>query len=220
MIPIDGTASAIFVAVCLAAVMVHILAIRYRRPLVSGLAKALASTSFIALALIDGAAGSSYGRFILAALMLSWVGDVLLLSRRSSFLLGGIASFLLAHLAFAAAFTRETIDRNWLLGAIVCTAVAGALLVRWLWPRLEFFYRIAVPAYVAAIMTMTSLAVGVSAASMPASVAIGAIMFAVSDVSVARDRFIESSFVNKAWGLPLYYVAQLLLAASVIAAIR
>lgn len=218
--PLLRPESVILIAACLTATAVHIAAIRFEKPLVSGLAKAVASTSFVALASINGAGGSSYGRFILAALILSWVGDLLLLSRRSSFLLGGIATFLIAHLAFAAAFTRETIDQNWLIGAIVCTAVVGVLLIRWLWPRLESFYRIAVPAYVAAIMTMTSLAVGVRAASMPASVAIGAIMFAVSDVSVARDRFIESSFVNKAWGLPLYYVAQLLLAASVIAAIR
>lgn len=209
--------SVILIAICLAAAAVHITAIRLDRPFVSGPAKAAASTTFVALALINGANGSSYGRFILAALILCWIGDVLLLSRKSSFLLAGIAAFLLAHLAFAAAFTRETVNQNWLLGAIVCTAVAGVLLIRWLWPRLESFYRIAVPAYVAAIMTMTSLAVGVSSAAMPATVAIGAIMFAVSDVSVARDRFIESSFVNKVWGLPLYYVAQLLLAASVIA---
>lgn len=209
--------SVILIAICLAAAAVHITAIRLDRSLVSGLAKAAASTTFVALALINGANGSSYGRFILAALILCWVGDMLLLSRKSSFLLAGIAAFLLAHLAFAAAFIRETVNQNWLLGAIVCTAVAGVLLIRWLWPRLESFYRFAVPAYVAAIMTMTSLAVGVSAAAMPATVAIGAIMFAVSDVSVARDRFIESSFVNKVWGLPLYYFAQLLLAASVIA---
>ncbi len=212
-----GTESIILIGICLAAAAVHITGIRLDRPLVSGLAKAVASTTFVALALLNGANGSTYGRFILAALMLCWVGDMLLLSRRSSLLLGGIATFLLAHLAFAAAFTRETVNQNWLLGAIVCTAVAGVLLIRWLWPRLKSLYRIAVPAYVAAIMTMTSLAVGASAASMPTTVAIGAIMFAISDVSVARDRFIESKFVNKIWGLPLYYAAQLLLAGSVIA---
>jgi hypothetical protein len=29
---------------------------------------------------------------------------------------------------------------------------------------------------------------------------------------VARDRFVSHQFVNRAWGLPLYYAAQLLLA--------
>jgi hypothetical protein len=43
-------------------------------------------------------------------------------------------------------------------------------------------------------------------------VAVGALAFAASDVSVARDRFVRPEFVNRAWGLPLYYAAQLLLA--------
>ena len=43
----------------------------------------------------------------------------------------------------------------------------------------------------------------------------GAAMFCVSDLSVARDRFVSPGFVNGAWGLPLYFGGQLLLAASV-----
>jgi len=200
---------------CLAGAAVHVAAIGAGRPVISAIGKAAASTAFIALAAANGAGETAYGRFILAALVLSWLGDMLLLSRQSSFLLGGIAAFLLAHAAFAAAFTREPVNMNWFTGALVCTTIAGLLLIRWLWPRLESFYRVAVPVYVAAIMVMTSLAFGVSAASMPAAVAVGAVIFAVSDVSVARDRFIESSLTNKLWGIPLYYIAQILLAASV-----
>jgi hypothetical protein len=40
-------------------------------------------------------------------------------------------------------------------------------------------------------------------------------MFFVSDLAVARERFIEHTFLNKTWGLPLYYGGQLLLATSV-----
>jgi hypothetical protein len=45
-------------------------------------------------------------------------------------------------------------------------------------------------------------------------VAMGALAFTASDVSVARDRFVREDFFNRAWGLPLYYCAQLLLALS------
>jgi len=45
----------------------------------------------------------------------------------------------------------------------------------------------------------------------------GAVTFYVSDLSVARDRFLAPGFVNRLWGLPLYYGAQLLLAGSVTA---
>jgi len=30
-------------------------------------------------------------------------------------------------------------------------------------------------------------------------------------ISVARDRFVRQQFANRAWGLPLYYLAQVLL---------
>jgi hypothetical protein len=45
----------------------------------------------------------------------------------------------------------------------------------------------------------------------------GAVLFALSDVFVARDRFVHSGFANRQWGLPLYFLAQLILAASVAA---
>jgi len=46
--------------------------------------------------------------------------------------------------------------------------------------------------------------------------AIAALMFAASDVSVARNRFVARKIVNKVWGLPLYYAAQLLFATSIL----
>ena len=43
----------------------------------------------------------------------------------------------------------------------------------------------------------------------------GAVLFFLSDLGVARDRFVSPGVWNRAVGLPLYYGAQLLLAASV-----
>ena len=43
---------------------------------------------------------------------------------------------------------------------------------------------------------------------------IGAIAFYLSDLSVARDRFVTPAFYNRLWGLPLYYAAQFVLAAT------
>ncbi|MEP6944342.1 MAG: lysoplasmalogenase [Acidobacteriota bacterium] len=215
-----GTQSIALIIVCLAGAALHVYAKHFLRPFVSGAAKVVASISFVALADVSGACDITYGRLILAALILSLIGDVLLLSRQSSVFIFGIAAFLFAHVVFAAAFWREGIDRNWLIAALGISAVAGIFLLRWLWPHLEGFYRIAVPVYLAAIIAMTSLAIGMSIRSMPAFVGVGAAMFAVSDVFVARDRFIKPSFVNQLWGIPLYYLAQVLLALSVTAAGR
>ena len=40
----------------------------------------------------------------------------------------------------------------------------------------------------------------------------GAALFFVSDLAVARDKFVGASFLNRAWGLPAYYAGQLLIA--------
>ena len=42
----------------------------------------------------------------------------------------------------------------------------------------------------------------------------GATAFYLSDLAVARERFVTRSFADKLWGLPLYYVAQVLIALS------
>jgi hypothetical protein len=43
----------------------------------------------------------------------------------------------------------------------------------------------------------------------------GAVSFYISDLFVARDRFLKDAFFNRLVGLPLYYLGQFLLAFSV-----
>ena len=42
----------------------------------------------------------------------------------------------------------------------------------------------------------------------------GALLFYVSDIFVARHRFVKKEFINRAIGLPMYYAAQFMLAFS------
>lgn len=175
-----------------------------------------ASSAFVILAFVNGAADSMYGRLILLALVFSWVGDALLLSLRNAFLLSGIAAFFFAHAAFAAAFATRPLDATWLAIALAILTLAAAAFLRWLWKYLKPFYRIAVPVYLAAITIMTSIAIAMSASSLSPLTAIGALAFTISDVSVALNRFVERKITNKVWGLPLYYLAQILFAISVL----
>lgn len=46
--------------------------------------------------------------------------------------------------------------------------------------------------------------------------AVGAALFAASDIFVARDRFAAPGWRNRAAGLPLYYGAQLVLAGTLL----
>ena len=174
--------------------------------------KIAASTVFVLLALIAGASSTGYGRMLLAALLFSWFGDVLLLSKQNKMFLAGIAAFLLAHIAFALAFVSLPLSfRGVAIGLIVMTAVGTAILY-WLRSSLSGVFRFAVPAYVVAITIMAGLSAG--ALSVSLLIPVGAFAFAASDVSVARDRFVSPGIVNRIWGLPLYYAAQVLLALS------
>lgn len=201
--------------ICFAAALVVVWAEFRRSQSMRAVFKLIASTAFVAIAWRLDAAGSGYGRWILLALVLSWIGDALLLSDRGRVFLSGIFAFLLAHVAFAVAFLQLPIDRATFAIALAVMGAVGALMLHWLWPYLTAFYKPAVTAYVLALMAMTSPAIAASAATGRWQYAVGALAFAASDIAVARNRFVVPGPVNKAWGLPLYYMAQVLLALSV-----
>ncbi len=180
-------------------------------------AKPLASVGFVGTALGGGALESSYGLWIAVALVLSLVGDVALLVRESRpALLVGMAAFLLGHVAFVIAFLTRGLDVTWGAGALGVLLVPSFAAARWLAPHLPPPFVLPVAAYTAVVTTMAGAAVGAAAHAGEVSVAVGAVMFYVSDLAVARDVFVEKTFWNKAWGLPLYFAGQLVLAASVI----
>lgn len=176
--------------------------------------KTAASTAFLALAVQLDATASAYGQLILVALVLSWVGDVLLLSQKSLVFLLGLASFLLAHVVFSGAFALRPIDGTALIVGLALMSCIGISVLVWLWHHLKTFYRVAVTAYVMAIVAMCTLAIAVSAASGAWLLASGALIFALSDIAVARDRFVAPGSINRVWGLPLYYMAQIIFALS------
>lgn len=177
--------------------------------------KPLASSGFLAAAVASGALGSVYGRVILAGLLLSWLGDFFLISDQSSSFLAGLGSFLLAHLAYGAAFAWRGQALPWTAAALALLTVVAWRISRWLRPHLPGSLRIPVHIYMAVITGMLTLAAGTVAAGSPWIIVAGAFAFYLSDLSVARDRFVYPSVVNKLWGLPLYYAAQLCLAASI-----
>jgi uncharacterized membrane protein YhhN len=201
--------------ICAIAVVALVVAEFKRIAVAKVLSKSVASLAFVGVALSLGGLESIYGQFILLALLLSLVGDVLLLSERSSAFLAGLGAFLLAHLAFAAAFAVHGASLSVVAVAVCLMAVVGVVVLRWLWPRLPSSFRVPVVAYVIVILAMCSFAFGHASSNGRWLVAAGAIVFAASDFAVAREKFVQPSLHNKAWGLPAYYSAQLILAWSV-----
>lgn len=203
---------------CLAAVAGLVLAERFARPVAHAVLKLGASSAFVFVALSLDSLASPYGRWIFAGLVLSWLGDAALLSRRPSAFLAGLGAFLIAHLCFALAFFTGAYSLAAFAVALAPALAVGIFIGRWLWPHLGSSYRGPVAAYLVAILVMCAAAAGCGAATGRWQVLLGAVMFAASDVAVARDRFVVRSFRNKAWGLPVYYGAQLILAWSVASA--
>lgn len=165
--------------------------------------KMTASAGFVALALALRPE-TPFDRWILAGLCLSAAGDVLLLAASRRGFLAGLVAFLLAHLAYAAAFWPAASRSPWTAAAILA---ATALALRWLWPHLGSM-RLPVAAYCAVIGLMLWLALGVGRPE----IRLGALLFWLSDLLVARNRFVRAEPLNRLAGLPLYYAGQYLIA--------
>lgn len=176
------------------------------------IAKPLAAAGFVAVALSVGAMRSDWGRLVVAGLVLGAIGDVLLLPRSPVAFTAGLGSFLLGHLAYAAAFIERGVSPGWLL-ASASLFVAPAL-ASWAWLRdhLPGPMRTPVRAYVAVISAMVACAFGTWGYAGNADLLAGALLFAASDLSVARDRFVAPGLANRLWGAPAYFAGQVLIA--------
>ena len=104
------------------------------------------------------------------------------------------------------------------LGSLIVLVTSG-LVFSWLNPHLGSM-RLPVLLYIMIITIMLAGAwsvLGDSNLAWPGRlmVFVGALSFYVSDLFVARQRFLKKDFLNRLIGLPMYYTGQFLLAFSV-----
>jgi uncharacterized membrane protein YhhN len=182
--------------------------------------KTVLSLLFVAAALLQPRPLTIYFTFLVGGLFFCLAGDVLLALPGQKAFRVGLVAFLAGHLAYVLAFVRISSPRGVVFWAATVAVLAGSAFVfRWLEPFLGRM-RGAVLAYVAAISTMLIAALAVAgngglATSGRTLVLLGALCFYLSDLFVARQRFIAPAFANRLYGLPLYYIGQFLLAFSV-----
>ena len=179
-------------------------------------AKPLASACFIAAGLAAGATDSTYGTWVLIALILSAIGDVALLGGSSIAFLAGLGSFLLGHVGYTIAFGVRGLDASWTLVAAIALVVPAVPVIRWLWPHVPTEMKVPVSAYIAVISLMVAASFGTVGWDVDIRIVIAALAFYISDLAVARDRFVAPGPQNRVWGLPLYYGAQFLFAWTVV----
>jgi uncharacterized membrane protein YhhN len=184
------------------------------QPRVRAVSKPLASLGFIVAAIGFGALESPYGSMVLTGLILGAIGDVCLLGEQKKYFVAGLVSFLLGHVAYVIAFGSLPISLPQAFLAAVAMAAVVAFVGRWVFPHAPDM-RVPIGVYMLVIAAMCVVAIGAGAAGAPWMIPVGAVMFTVSDIAVVRDRFVAPGFVNRLWGLPLYYSAQLILAWSI-----
>ncbi len=206
----------IFILACALFTVALIVVDRREWPLGRWLTKPVASACFVGVALQTGALDSPYGITVLVALLLCALGDVLLIPEEvgASFL-AGLVSFLLGHVAFGVAFVVLGVSWPMVVIAALILAVPALLVLRWLHAHLDGPMRYAVPVYITVITAMVALSIGAALPAQSVLIAAGTVCFFLSDIAVARNRFVQPHWHNRLWGLPLYYGATVMLALTV-----
>jgi uncharacterized membrane protein YhhN len=166
-------------------------------------------------ALSTTAHGARYQQAVVVGLGCSLIGDVLLMLPRDRFV-AGLASFLLAHLAYVAAFSAEVPIGTAPVLLLPLVAV-GILLLRLLWPGLGKL-RLPVVLYAVTIVLMVWQAWGrhsVLATSGSLFAAAGATLFMASDAVLAVNRFRHPFPSAQGVIMVTYVAAQALISLSV-----
>ena len=146
--------------------------------------------------------------WMIVGLALSLLGDIVLMLPNGPFE-GGLAAFLLAHIAYIVAFGQADTDRPWLavgiVVAIVGCALLGSKIIRAAASKSGAALGGAVALYIAAIGTMAASGFGTGAAL----VAVSVVLFMVSDALLGWGRFIGKLPFDRVAVHVTYHLAQI-----------
>lgn len=181
--------------------------------------KTVLSLFFIIAALVQSHPIPLYYQLVLIGLIFCMVGDVFLALPQEKMFLFGLISFLFGHIFYIIGFFHiaQTNSLAW-AGYLIIFVISGVVFL-WLKPHLGSM-KLPVLIYVIVITIMLSEALAILCNSNLARpgrlmVFFGALLFYLSDLFVAKDRFFKHEFFNRLIGLPLYYTGQFLIAFSV-----
>lgn len=173
-----------------------------------------ASTGFVLVRLITGGLDTTSGKLLLAGLMACWVGDYL----GPSDFTGSVAAFGMGHVLFVGAFAAIGIDVTRVPTAAAVSIGAGTAIGWWLLPSVPADQQPLIVGYMAVISAMVVCAWSVRDHPARTVLMVAATLFYVSDIFVARWRFVSPGPENAWLCYPLYYAACLLFALAPVAA--
>jgi len=181
--------------------------------------KSILSSLFVLTALLQPRPIPVYFNYLLVGLIFCLVGDVCLALPQKKAFMAGLVAFLLGHVLYIFSFCSLLPVSHWFSPGLFIIVGISALIFFWLHPHLKSML---IPVLVY-ILVITMMAIGAWAVFWKSSfqvsgrglILVGALCFYVSDIFVARQRFIKEEFQNRLFGLPLYYIGQFMLAFSV-----
>jgi uncharacterized membrane protein YhhN len=181
------------------------------------LTKPFLSCLFILAACVQSPADRSYFLPILLGLIFCLGGDVFLIFPKT--FLAGLISFLTGHIFYVWAFFSIAATSTWTWVFLGITIIAGVIVFLWLKTNLGSM-KVPVLFYILVISLMVvggGTVMGDTGINGKGRLLVfaGALLFYISDLFVARNRFLKKEFVNRLFGLPLYYSGQFLIAFSV-----
>jgi alkylglycerol monooxygenase len=159
----------------------------------------------------SGRPSIAFAALLVAALSFSLAGDVFLMLPGQ--FIPGLVAFLIAHLCYIALFRR---DAPWFASVkalAITLGLAGAMFA-FLIPSLPGALRIPVAAYALVIALMAAQALGrasVQRDKHAVGVAVGALLFMLSDSLLAINKFAQPLPMAQLWVLATYYAAQVLI---------
>ncbi len=156
-----------------------------------------------------------FGHLVTAAVACGAAGDFFLASMSQDWLMPGLVAFLLGHLLYIAAFRRGlTLTKARLAivaGAAAALCLVAALMVRRL--AVTGQYGLIAPGLLYALVIAAMMAVSVLRRSPTPWIALGALVFVISDTHIVVNHILLSAprLALILSGYATYYLAQLLL---------
>jgi uncharacterized membrane protein YhhN len=159
---------------------------------------------------VIGRPETTFARWITAGIALSVIGDVALLSDSNRAFMGGLVAFLLAHIAYVIAFVGVAAWSPHVAIAAVVVVAASVVLLRATWKGAAGMHAatIAYAAVISAMVISAWATVGGPLLMAPYA-AVGAVLFYISDASLALNRFRRPIPHNALLAMGVYWLGQL-----------